>query len=466
MKLPLPKSFLTQLQIIQQEGYSPSRFLTWWKSHPLVFSVSTKKPLVFTQKAKILTSLSLLVFSLLVLSFILLKAYFLSIFVLSLFLFSPFIFLFIALLLMQPYEKINRFLTVKRIRQQILTHPHLTTIGITGSFGKTSVKDFLFHLISQEKSTLKTPESYNTVFGISKVVDFELLPKTQIFICEMGAYCRGEVAELCHMVPPDYAILTAIGTQHLERFKSIENTILAKFEIIDNCPNKSHCLANLDNPHIAKQLKLSQYHSVKTYSLINPAADFFVSTYLFGPSGISFTLKHKDKSYPFSSHLFGTSNLQNLVASISLSLLLKVTPQTIQNRLDSLQPSPHRLELKKIGQATLIDDAYSSNETGFTHIISDLSKLTGKKVLITPGIVELGIATASTHQKLGKLASSVFDEVILVGKSDRTENFHKGLRAGPVVSYIDNATNLWPIIDKLATKFDWILLEHDLPDNF
>jgi len=479
----------TQLTILQQEGYSTGRFLKWWLTHPFTYFVSTKKPLALTQKVRRLMAISYILFGLLLLLSIIYKFFIVFPFSAILFFIEPFVFLFAAILIITPFERIHRRRTINRIRKEVLGSPDLTVIGITGSFGKTSVKDFLFTILSGYQETLKTPESYNTIFGIAKVVDFELLKRTKFFICEMGAYICGEIAEICRMVPPKYAILTAIGTQHLERFKNIGNTTLAKFELID--------AVNLDNTNIASWITLPRYKNVKTYSLTNSQADYYVSGYSLSFQGLRFTLVHKDKSYSYSSSLFGTSNLYNLTAAISMAMMLKVPNNIISQQVTKISSSPHRLELKKINKATLIDNAFSSNEEGLTSLIHDLSKLPGKKVLITPGIVELGLRTVEVHQRIGKLASGVFDKFILVGKSLRTLSFEQGLLSSPVgadprvrpirgnpaqepvipdlignpsgnihVSYIPNPTNLWPLIDELSKEFDWILLENDLPDIF
>jgi len=494
--------FITQITVLQQEGYVFSRFFRWWLSHPLTSSLSAKKGLVKTSKIKLLIKLCIFYLLLLNLAILLSKHYLFLLPLNALLYFFPFPLLFLSLFSLLPYEMINRFLTVKRIRSIIASHPHLSVIGITGSYGKTSVKDYLHTILKVHSPTVKTPESYNTVFGIAKVVDLEIISRTKFFICEMGAYVRGEIKELTNMVPPHFAILTAIGNQHLERFKTISNTTLAKFELIDSvAPN--HALVNLDNPHIKQHLSKPQYHSVLTYSLLNPHATFYtkVTSYTSDRKTI-FTITYQNKIYRFTSSLFGTSNLYNLTAAISMAFLLQVPYKVIQSQVALIKPSPHRLELKKIGKAILIDNAFSSNEAGFTSLIQDLSGIKGKKVLITPGIIELGKDTSSVHQKIGQLCSSVFDTIILVGHSDRTRSLEQGvvssLRAQhssakprltvggknpykfsviasviarqshttPTVSYIPNSTNLWPLVEKLAQEYDWILIENDLPDNF
>ena len=461
------KPFRTHLTILQQEGYSISRFLSWWLSHPLTYSLSSKKGLVKTSKTGLITKLSLLYLALINFSLFYSGQLLLLLILDMVLLLAPFPLLFLSILSLIPYEKINRYLTVERVRSAITSHSKLDVIGITGSYGKTSVKDFLCTILQPYAPTVKTPESYNTVFGIAKVVDLELLSKTRYFICEMGAYIRGEIRELTRMVPPQYAILTAIGSQHLERFKYLTNTTLAKFELIE-AVKPSHALVNWDNPYIKEHLSLSKHKGTLTYSLTDPQATFYTHSHKLTPSGFSFSITHQGKSLSFNSSLFGTSNLYNLTSAISMAIILKVPYRIIKDQVAKIKSSPHRLELKRFGKAILIDNAYSSNEEGFTSLINDLSKIKGKKVLITPGIVELGKQTAPVHQKIGALCSGVFDKVILVGRSERTNNLERGItgKLKHNLSYIENSTNLWPLVEDLSKTYDWILIENDLPDTF
>ena len=149
-----------------------------------------------------------------------------------------------------------------------------------------------------------------------------------------------------------------------------------------------------------------------------------------------------------------------------MAFMLGIDPKTIQKSVLEITPSPHRLQLISLGKCILIDNAYSSNEIGFTKIIADLKSLPGKKALITPGIIELGTHTASIHEKIGREAAGVFDRIILVGHSERTKNLACGIGQKVKVDYLTNNSSVWPTIDVLAKTYDWILLENDLPDNF
>lgn len=451
----------TQLHIFQLEGYEPLRLLRWWIDHPFTFQATQKKPLVYTFKVKLI----LAVVAILILFLTISIKFPYNLFTVTFFAFEPFPLLILSLYLIKPYEIIRRILTIESTRRQVLTHPHLITIGITGSYGKTSTKDFLYSLLTHPHQTLKTPESYNTIFGISKVVALELHKKLNYFICEMGAYKRGEIKELTHMVPPQFAILTAIGSQHLERFKSLKNTTLAKFELVD-AVKPQNAVVCLDNQYIQKHLSLPRYQKVKTYSISNPRADYYLSNIKINDKLTSFTLHHDRKQYSFTTHLFGTSNLMNLTGAIAMTLMLKIDPKNIAQAVLNIKSSPHRLELKSLGKCTLIDNAFSSNAEGFARIISDLKNMPGKKALITPGIIELGQDTHSIHKGLGEQASDVFDSIIFIGENHRTKAFAQGVNTENKVSFLPGHSSVWPTINELAKSYDWILLENDLPDNF
>jgi len=460
---------LAHLHIFQLEGYSPRRFLNWWLKNPFNYQRSTKTSLKFTSKLK-----NLLLLSTLILVLISIPSYFLlsptaAIVTTLIFLLTPFPLFFLALLALKPYEIINRRYTITNTRNTILSQKNLDIIGITGSYGKTSTKNFLYHILDHHHYSLKTPASYNTVFGIAKVIDLELVSRVDSFITEYGAYVRGEIKELTQMVPPTYGILTAIGSQHLERFKTLENTALAKFELID-AVNPQNALLNIDNDRIKNHLSTnSKYSSAKTYSFKDKDTSFFVTKHSLSPKGCSFTIQHQNRRRDFSTNLFGTSNLENLVAAVSMSLMLKVPVATIKKALSTLTPAPNRLELKTINNSTIIDNTYSSNVQGFSSILTDLGKLKGKKAILTPGIVELGAETESTHLQLGKLAGKTFNTFVLIGKSSRTDALAKGISSTnkkAEITFLSDHTQYWPTVEKLSQNHNWILLENDLTDNY
>src|ERR1035437_543948 len=235
-----------QLQILQQGEYRISSFLEWILDNFFKRKLEDKKKLFFSAKAKVILifslGLSLLIILILTLLFGLLG------FILGLILFSqPYIYLIVSVLVLKPFEAVIRFQIKKKSINKLASLKNLTVIGITGSYGKTSVKEFFYSILKTEYQVLKTPESYNTVLGVAKVIDLELDNSYQFFICEMAAYKRGEIKELAQMLKPKYGIITGINEQHLEMFGSIENTVAAKFELIDAIPENGFAVINGDN---------------------------------------------------------------------------------------------------------------------------------------------------------------------------------------------------------------------------
>lgn len=372
-------SMKAHLHILQLEGYDPIRFLKWWVRNMFKFKLENKKPLVWTGKAKYIYALSGGFWPL----------------------------MFVALLILQPYEIINRWRVKFKTRSKIekLKADGLRIIGITGSYGKTSTKEFLYQILKQKYRVLRTPESYNTVFGIAKVVDLELDNNYDFFICEMGAYKRGEITELCEMVDPDYGILTGINEQHLERFGSLENIIKAKNELVD-------------------------YVSKKGGQMV-----------IYGQG---------EYSHPME---------QNIEGAMKMARILGVTKQP----KSFLQPE-HRLKVIERGDnLTIIDDAYSANVNGFEAAIKFLQKFPGYRVVVTPGITELGSKTWEIHNKLGKLIDQVADVVVMVGKNERTISLSQSL-SPKKFEFVDSVSHWRKFVD--PSRKTVLLFENDLPDNY
>ncbi|MBU1262741.1 UDP-N-acetylmuramoyl-tripeptide--D-alanyl-D-alanine ligase [bacterium] len=326
-------------------------------------------------------------------------------------------------------------------------------IGITGSYGKTSTKHILAHILSQKYKVLATPESYNTLMGICKVINNNLLPEHQIFIVEMGAYKRGDIKELCDLVKPEIGILTGIGLQHLERFGSVENIRKTKFELIESLPKDGIAILNSGCKYCQKfQPK------VKTIRYGGQEKGIRVSA-----EGLSFSVN----GITFQTSLLGSHNLQNILSAIACARELKMTLEEIQRAVFSLPQIPHRLQLIKTPTSIIIDDAYNSNPVGAKEALFLLSQFSGRKILVTPGMIELGEKEYEENRLFGEEAAKTCDVVILVGKK-RTKAIADGLLSAGfskdnlfVVKSLDEAR------DKLSQiRGDVILFENDLPDNY
>ncbi|KKR76377.1 MAG: UDP-N-acetylmuramoyl-tripeptide-D-alanyl-D-alanine ligase [Candidatus Levybacteria bacterium GW2011_GWA2_40_8] len=455
--------FRLHLQILQLGEYRIVNFLKWIAKNLLKRSTENKKKLVFSAKAKLVLVLALTLFLLTVsaLTFI----FGITGLVLGVILGTqPYLFLAISTFLLKLPENIARTWIKQKTAKKVASYKNLKVIGITGSYGKTSVKEFLYQILKTQFKTLKTPKSYNTVLGISKVVDLELDETYEYFICELAAYKRGEVRELCEMLSPSYGILTGINEQHLEMFGSIQNTTKAKFELIEAISENGFALVNVDNEIVPKSYKKYKKNLIP-YGF--SGKKFSAKNIKSVNNGTQFELILDGKKLQAKTKLIGKSQIQNIIAAASIAFKLGVSPAKIISAIEELMPVPHRLDIKKINGFQVIDDAYNSNVTGFSEALNLLGEFkSSTKVIVTPGIVDLGSETRSIHSRLGKLCDQVCDYVILVGKSDRTDGLGSGISNKRKVIYIDSVFDIWERLRELNLKDPIILIENDLPDNY
>lgn len=455
-----------QLNIFQLEEYKYSRFLKWIAIHFLTRTNSVKKPLVTTQKVKLIIYFSLLWLIIAFLAITLLTNLLMAIIISIVMLSQPYLLFGLSLLILKPYEIINRKKVIESSRNTILSAPNLKIIAISGSFGKSSTKEILYQLIKDEFKTLKTPESYNTVFGVAKVIDLEFDPSYEYFICEMAAYIKGDINELCHMAPPRYGIITGIAKQHLERFGNLKNIIEAKFELYENVSDKNNMSFNLDDPNITHELNIRRVANPYGFGLQNKNAAVRLDLIKFDKNGTSFNLIINNKNYPVSTKLFGYSNAKNILAAVSMALKIGLKPQVLVQKIKALTPASNRFVLTKLGSATMINNTYSSNTQSFNEIINTAKQIEGRKVLVTPGLIELGREESQIHLEIGKNLQGVFDLVILVGKNNKTVKLSRGLGNKKCEFIDDTRESYWNKINNLSNKFDWIFLENDLPQNY
>ncbi len=356
--------------------------------------------------------------------------------------------------------------------QRILNeHPGLRIIGITGSYGKTSVKYYLYTLLSEGFRVLMTPESFNTPMGVVRTIRENLTPMHEIFICEMGARHVHDIKEITDIVHPDDGILTSIGPQHLETFHSIENIIDTKYELFDAVSEKSDKglkFANGDNEIIRNNMR---HKNVVTYG-VSEDCDYRATDVSYSADGASFTVAAPSgETAEFTMKLLGEHNVTNVTGAIAMAHTMGIPMSKLKMAVRRITPAPHRQELKKHGNVSIIDDAYNSNPMGAKMALVTLSKFTGNvRILVTPGMVELGDKEAEYNREFGKQAADAADYIILVG-ADHTRPIKEGaLEAGFsedkifVKDTFKEAADLMYELE--AGKQKVILLENDLPDNY
>ncbi len=384
----------------------------------------------------------------------------------------------LANLINKPIEnRINRWF-IDDASRMLREHGNLRIIGITGSFGKTSVKYYLTTLLSEGFRVLMTPESYNTPMGIVRTIREHLQPTHEIFVCEMGARHLHDIKEITDIVHPDDGIVTSIGYQHLETFHSLENIISTKYELLDAVDEKEKAegkvsgkhlkFVNGDNEIIRANMK---YADAITYGL-NDGNDYQAKDIQVTGAGTSFTVTAPGgETAEFSTHLVGRHNVENIVGAIAAANSFGIPMTKLKMAVRRLQSVPHRLELKKHGNVSILDDAYNSNPNGAKVALETLALFENcVKILVTPGMVELGEKEAEYNEEFGKQAAAVCDYIILIGQKNSDAIKKGALSAGFsedklfVKQTFTEGSQLMYQLD--AGKEKVILLENDLPDNY
>lgn len=339
----------------------------------------------------------------------------------------------------------------------------LTIIGVTGSYGKTSMKFYLEELLQTKYNVLVTPESYNTPMGIVKTIRESLKPTHEIFICEMGARYVGEIKEICDIVHPHHGVITSIGPAHLMTFGSLENIQKTKFELADALPVGGKLFLNMDSELVAKELANRKERGIK-----DNVIEFHKANVLdVNAQGTDFEFAGTQ----FHTRLVGEHNVINITGALTVAQDFGCAPEELKSAVRKISSVPHRMELKKHGDITIIDDAFNSNPVGSRAAVETLALFDGVRIMVTPGMVELGDDEDDYNYKFGTYAAPCCDWIVLVGKT-HTAPIKKGaLEAGfderkiKVYNSFDEAINFAYSIDHEG-KQAFILLENDLPDNY
>ena len=361
----------------------------------------------------------------------------------------------------------------KRILKE---NPDLTIIGVTGSYGKTSVKFYLETLLRQKYRVLVTPESYNTPMGVVITIRKFLKPMHEIFVCEMGARYVGEIKELCDLVHPHHGIIASVGPQHLDTFGSLENIKKTKFELAEALPEGGMLFLNGDNEYINEMLSERKgskpvYDDAVLYYSQKSGSGYYASDISVTNHGTEFTVNAPDgETERFSMKLVGAHNVINVMGAIAVAHELGISLEELRIPVRKIQSVPHRMEMKNQGDVTIIDDAFNSNPIGSKAAVETLALMDGMRILITPGMVELGEDEAEYNRKFGTYAADCCDRIFLVGRK-HTEPIKEGILSKGFpeknLEVFDNVQDAISRAYALRTKkHKYILLENDLPDNY
>ncbi len=424
-----------------------------------------KKPLVVTGRIKRMYFTELLIFAILI-ALANINIYFLGlIYIVTIFAYYLVI---VINILNIPIEKTIQEKFVRKAKKALKQMPNLTVIGITGSYGKTSTKSIVSTLLSQKYNVLKTPKSFNTKMGIVRTINENLKNTDQIFVCEMGADEVGEIKELCDLVHPKIGMITSIGPQHLETFGSLENIKKTKFELVDSLPEDGLAFLNYDNDEI-RSVNINK--NKITYGL-SKEYNYYAKDINIGEFGSEFTIHTKsNEDIPVKTKLLGEHNIVNIVGAVAIAKEMGLTDEQVQLGIKLLKPVEHRLELKEYQNGTIIiDDAYNSNTKGAKTAVEVLGNFkTRQRILVTPGIVELGDKMYEYNKEFGKQAALNCDYAILVGEKQAKPIYDGLLEAGFSKEQIYIAKDFPDAKSRMDVLIDGntvVLLENDLSDNY
>lgn len=445
--------FWYQLYLLQLENYEIRRFfkIVWQQLTTAKMFLPPpapwRKSLVWTGKFCSLVALCA--------AFLGVGSYFASthslwlmlIFVSGYFLF-PFVFITLALVLLKPIDWSIKANVVWRAKRHLAKFPNVKIIGIAGSYGKTTVKEFIANVLGQKYSVLVTPENINTPLGIARLLLTKLNQQTEWLVIEMGEYYRGDIKDICGLTPPDIAVVTGVNEAHLERLGTLANTLMTIFEVVQYSKSNAVAVLNADDPNVHAHFKaFVKHHHVNWYSITNANADAFPTKLL-------------------ASYARGSAD-----AAVIIGRLLHIADPSIQKGIAAVEPIPHRLQPIQTSSGVLvIDDSYNGNPAGVHEAIEVLKKYPERrKLFITPGLVEMGSQSESVHVAIGRQLAEVADCVILI-KNSVTPFIANGLQmnnfAKENIIWFNTALEAHAGLKDILKPNDVILFQNDWGDNY
>ena len=339
--------------------------------------------------------------------------------------------------LLRPYERSVQRFFLRKAHAKLRQRPDLIKIGVTGSYGKTSVKNILAQLLSVKYRVVASPASFNTPMGLARTVNEYLQDDTQVLIMEMGARRVGEIQELATILRPHYAVLTSIGACHLATFGDIATVARTKAEVLKSLPHDGLAVTDGDNPWCQK----ISYHNLVQ---VKAAASASIPT-----------------------NLLGAHQQKNLQMAAVIARALGITEDEIRRVAQNLQPTPHRLEKIVAPNGIIIfDDSYNANPASAQSALAVIAAYQTRKVVQTPGFVEQGTNTAQAHLEFCQQIKKVADAVIVVGELNRAY-FKQGLAEwqGEVI-YVPDREAAKKIYPQWLSKEDILLIINDLPEQY
>lgn len=460
---------IDHLYIFQLFEYDRTNFLRWFLSYPLKRNLQRKHTLVFTKKAKIILFLSLLqLFGVLFFAKIYMQKDIIFLLVLALIIqfFSP-LFLSISQIVLSPLEEYARKKVVEWAKKKRKTLTQTKIIAIVGSYAKTSTKEMLYALLWKNFYTVKTPKSFNTQLSVAQTILEDVKETTDVFLVEMDAYHKGEIAMLCDIAQPTHAVITAIAPQHLEKFASMDELVETQFEVVENLPEEGTVFLNSQDMWSSKGER--EYKRKKVW-YGKDTDDFNVTDIKQTEEGITFDFHAKKERVKITVPLFGKHHAMNFLAAATIAYSLGLDLKTIQKRALLLRPTEHRLQVKHSGTVTIIDNSFNANAVASNASFAMIKEYPGtQKIVVTPGLVELGKESGKAHKDFAKAAAAAADDIVIVGhhaRKDMLSGLQEAAFPQEKIHVVETEKEGIAMAYKIAKPGAVILLENDLPDQY
>ncbi len=367
--------------------------------------------------------------------------------------------LYLITLVFYPITKLAKEKQIQKATKKLNQFPNLTVIGITGSYGKSSTKEFLYQILKPHRKTIKTPKNINTDIGVANFILKTDFTNKDVFIVEMGAYQKGEIAKISKMVKPHISMITAVHNQHLSLYGSQENIAKAKFEIVENLRPDGHFFYNLDSPGMKYVQEFLTHTPIQKTSISKQTN---LKNIQQNPSSLDFQLNQTSYQAP----IIGKHFAENISLAILTAQKLGLTEDQINSSLNTLQLPDNTFSIKQgIKNSTIYDDSYNSSPAGFHAIIDTIENQTikGKKILVTRGMLELGQDEKHEHHRIANRLDQSFDLVVAI--SLKTFHYFEDYLPDEKLKYITDPDQLVQFLDQQITENSLVLVENRVPSQ-
>lgn len=363
-------------------------------------------------------------------------------------------------------------LYIKRAEWKMRLYPNMKVVGITGSYGKTTTKEFLYHLLEKKFRVIKTPKNINTEIGVARFILHADFHNKEIFIVEMAAYKRGEIKQICDIVRPRIGILTAINEQHLSLFGDIKNTQAAKYELLRALPSDGLAVVNADNAYCREYLHELTCR-VMTFGMNNEHHPALLIDKIVAKEGSLIAggkMEYQGKEYhgEVNIPIIGEHNVMNLAPAVMVGVELGMERTEIEGQLSTIHLPHGILQTYAYGKTIILDDSYNSNPDGFKAALNVLSTYPSqkKRIVITRGMIELGEKSEEIHERIGGEIAFCADELVIISP-DYTAALRRGInhKYKTTILEIYDPEELLSYMHPLKEVDTVVLLENRMPSG-